>query len=138
MRRPVAAVVIAGVVSLGGLIASERPRAQGPAPADLVLTNGIVLTVDAGDSVAQAVAIADGKIVAVGTAEQVKSRIGAATRVIDLHGRTATPGLIDTHVHFSEADVLYEITLSDVSVKRMDDILAKVRQQVSTLKPGEW
>src|SRR6476469_5488467 len=71
--------------------------------ADTVLTNGTVLTVDARDSVAQAVAIADGKIVAVGTNSEIQTFVGPNTATIDLHGRTVTPGLIDTHCHFQES-----------------------------------
>ena len=71
-------------------------RAQAP---DTILINGKVLTVDAQDNVVQAVAIANGKITAVGTTADIQRRAGPATRVIDLHGLTATPGLIDTHAH---------------------------------------
>ena len=97
-----------------GWLSGTRSDAQ--AAADLVLTNGTILTVDASDSVAQAVAITGGRIVAVGTSDAVKARIGANTRVVDLRGRTATPGLIDTHVHFSEADQMFTIDLSDPAV----------------------
>jgi len=104
----------------------------------MVLTNGKILTVDARDAVAQAMAISGGRIVAVGTADQIKSRTGPSTQVIDLHGRTVTPGLLDSHVHFQEVDALYTIDLSDLAIKKVDDVLARVREQVSRLKPGEW
>ena len=61
--------------------------------ADLLLINGRVLTMDAHDSVTQAIAVRDGKIVAVGSTAEVAPLAGAATRVIDLDGRTALPGL---------------------------------------------
>ena len=61
--------------------------------ADLLLINGRVLTMDVHDSVAQAVAVRDGKIVAVGTNAEVEPLVGASTQVIDLDGRTAMPGL---------------------------------------------
>ncbi len=102
--------------------------------ADLVLTNGVVITVDKSDSVAQAVAVRGGKIVYVGTTAGARAFTGAKTTVIDLNGRTATPGLIDTHVHFSEsAD---NLDLGDA--RTMDEIIAKVRAWTDKLKPGDW
>ena len=71
-----------GAAALVGWLSRSRPQAQ--VAADLVLTNGTILTVDANDSIAQAVAIADGRIVASGTTDAIKPRIGANTRVIDL------------------------------------------------------
>ena len=106
--------------------------------ADTILINGKILTVDAKDTVAQAVAIANGKIIAVGSTADIQRRAGLATRVIDLHGLTATPGLIDSHAHMAEGgvDEMFHVVLSDVS--NVDDALAKLREKVTSLKPGEW
>ena len=128
---------LAVLVSLAALAATGSTRAQAPAPApDLVLLNGTILTVDANDTVAQAVAIAGGKIVAVGSTDAVRSRAGSRTEVIDLRGRTATPGLIDAHVHFSEADTLYAVELSDAA--SIADVLARIRDAAAKTRRGEW
>lgn len=68
-------------------------------PADLVLTGGRLATMDAARSWAGALAVRDGRIIAVGTDAAVRGLIGASTRVIELRGRTVTPGFQDAHVH---------------------------------------
>jgi predicted amidohydrolase YtcJ len=132
--RPVVVVAISAVVTALSVV--EPRLAQ--QPADLVLRNGKVLTVDARDTVSQAVAIRAGKIVAVGTDDEIKSSVGSQTQVIDLQGRTATPGLIDIHVHFSAADMLYSLDVGDPAIKSIRDVLTRVREQVAKRKPGEW
>jgi len=133
-----------GVLLSAAICASTEPplaaqeKNSTAKPADLILINGKVLTVDAKDSIAEAVAITGGKITTVGTNKDVMQQATSATRVIDLHGRTVTPGLIDTHNHFAMGGVglLYHVSLSDAA--SIDDVLRKVREKVATLKPGEW
>src|SRR5690242_8807076 len=109
-------------------------NAQGTA--DLLLINGKIITVDPHDTVAEASAIRNGKILATGTAAEMRKLAAPNARIIDLHGRTATPGLIDTHCHFDETHQLYSIELSDA--RSMPEVLERVHAKVSTLKPGEW
>ena len=72
---------------------------QAPPPADLVLRDAKILTVDERFSEARALAVRDGRFVAVGTNEEMRAYVGSTTRVLQGHGRTVIPGLIDTHVH---------------------------------------
>jgi len=115
---------------------SDNARAQQAASADVILVNGKIITMDAGDSVAQAIAILAGKILAVGSNEAIRKLGSPNTRVLDLHGLTVTPGLIDTHCHFDETAVLYELELSNV--KNIAEVLEMVRGKAAQLKPGEW
>jgi predicted amidohydrolase YtcJ len=103
---------------------------------DLILINGKIITVDEKDSIAQALAIHNGKILAVGTNEEIRKIAGKDARVIDLQGRTATPGLIDAHCHFDETAAIYGIELSKIS--KISEAVELVRQKVATHKPGEW
>jgi predicted amidohydrolase YtcJ len=112
--------------------------ARAESPPQLILFHGRILTVDAHDSVAEALAIRDGKIVAIGTDRDVLRIAGAGTRRIDLHGRTATPGLIDSHAHIADAGVeeLYHVHLGDVST--VGEVVRRVQAGITGLKPGEW
>jgi predicted amidohydrolase YtcJ len=106
--------------------------------ADLVLRHGIVLTVDVKDSVAQAVAIRDGRIVGVGTDADVAKLIGPKTKVVDLAGRTVTPGLIDTHIHLLEGvtGAMYKVDLTHAA--SVAEILEKVKARAATTAAGDW
>ena len=103
---------------------------------DLILVNGKIITVDAHDSIAQAIAIHNGRITAVGGNDEIRKGAPKDALVIDLHGRTATPGLIDTHCHFGEAAALYGVELSTVT--KIKEAVELVRQKVATRQPGEW
>ena len=136
----IGALALASILLPLGLTLAEHggPGAQTSDAADLVLLHGKILTVDAHDSIAEAVAIRGNKIVAAGSDSEISRHAGKGTQVIDLHGRTATPGLIDSHVHFADGGVgdLYEVNLSGAA--RIADVLGKVRERAATLKPGEW
>ncbi len=94
-------LVLLGIAFASGFLPAQEPSK----PADLVLRHGVVLTVDASDSVAEALAIRDGHVIAVGTDDTVGRLVGPKTKVIDLAGRTVTPGLIDTHAHLLSSGV---------------------------------
>jgi cytosine/adenosine deaminase-related metal-dependent hydrolase len=120
------------------LLGLTAPCACGAEPAaDRVLVNGNILTVDASDSVAQAVAIGGGRIVGVGTNSEIEAFMGPATDRIDLQGRTVTPGLLDAHLHLSSGG-LSRITEADLSfplVKSVGDT-GKMRVAIADLRSG--
>ena len=94
--------------------------------AELILTNGVVYTVDASRSRHEAVAVADGRIAAVGTAAEIGELAGPRTRVVDLGGRLLLPGFVDSHMHASSAvEDLFEVSLSAcTSVRACVDAVA--------------
>jgi predicted amidohydrolase YtcJ len=108
--------------------------------ADRILVAGRVLTVDAQDRVAEAIAIRDGRILAVGTTAEIERLAGPGTERIDLAGRTATPGLIDAHAHFSQGGLvrLTHLALGYPDVKSIADLVARVGERAAALQPGEW
>jgi predicted amidohydrolase YtcJ len=106
-------------------------------PADLVLRNGRLVTVERDTPEVQALAARGGKIVALGANEQVQSWIGSATRVIDLGGRLAIPGFIEGHGHFMAlGDSKTVLNLRDA--KNWDEIVAMVAAVAREAKPGVW
>lgn len=116
------------------LVSCSSEKAE---PADLVFTNGIIYTVDEDNPTASAVAVKDGMILSVGSSEEVGNHIGDETEVIDLQGKTMTPGLIESHAHLMgigynklELDLMY--------VKTYDELVEKVGEAVANAKPGDW
>ena len=109
--------------------------------ADLVLKGATVLTVDAHDSTAQAVAVKHGRIVGVGSDSDVDGLIGAGTRVLDCRGKTVVPGFIDSHTHntlvgefrysFDQLNTACELNPT------LDGLFAKVRERAAQVKPGD-
>jgi predicted amidohydrolase YtcJ len=130
LRR--AGLFLAAAALLGAALARAQP------PPELILFHGRIITVDSHDSIAQGVAIRDGRIIAIGTDRDVLRLAGAATRRIDLRGRTATPGLIDSHAHIADAGVeqLYHVHLSDAA--SVAEVIRRVQAGIAGLKPGEW
>lgn len=103
----------------------------------LVLVNGKILTLDGQSRVAEALAVRDGKIVAIGDTAMIRSLAVSQTRTIDLQGKTLVPGLIDTHAHFKAAGLSdYVVNMS--GAKTVADALAAIKQFVAKKKSGEW
>lgn len=103
----------------------------------LILINGKILTMDGRSTVAEALAIRDGKILAIEAGASIKSLAGAGTRVLDLAGKTVVPGLIDTHAHFKAAG-LSEYVVNMSRAKNVAEALDAIRAFAANKKPGEW
>ena len=122
------------LLSLILLLVSVVTNAQ--QPADLILHNGVIWTVDSNNSTVQAVAIKDGKFVAVGSNAAALKLRGPSTRVIDLRGRFVLPGFNDNHVHFASAAQFLEFNIMRASTQ--DQFVARVKDVISRLPKGEW
>src|SRR3977135_3505439 len=100
-RGPVLRACVVAVL-LSALLGIDTAHAQIQAPApDTILINGKLVVYDGAP--AQALAVRDGKIAAIGDASSIRALVGPSTRVIDLGGRTVIPGLIDSHITATRA-----------------------------------
>ena len=109
--------------------------------ADLVMLNGKIITVDAADSIAQAVAARHGLIQAVGTDQAIRPLIGPETRVIDLGGKTVTPGIIDAHIHplyYGRQFWPGFLNIRYPFVKSLPELLAAIGTRGSSTPAGQW
>lgn len=125
--RFVAVVLACGFALLG---AQERTP-------DLILHNARIYTVDARNSIAEAVAIAGDRIVRVGSDRDVVSLKGPSTRVVNLRGATIVPGFHDAHAHV----VGLGASLQDVDLRgtsSYEEVVGRVRRRLATARPGEW
>ena len=108
------------------------------ADADLILHSGKIVTVDAAFSIAEAVAVKNGRIVAVGlTADILARERGSNTQVIDLEGQTVLPGLTDTHTHPLGA-ALSELNSPFAVLRSFAEIRNYIREQAAKTPKGEW
>ena len=127
-------VILSAIVILV-LIAIFRVIGDSDA-ADLVLTNGNIVTVDDGNPTAQAIAIREGKILAVGSAVAIDEFVGRQTEIIDLEGQTAIPGFIEGHAHFNGVGQA-QLQLNLMSVANWDEVVAMVEEAANSAEPGE-
>ncbi len=120
--------------ALAFLVALNVALAQ---PADLVLRNGLIWTVDGANPRAEAIAVLDGRFIYVGVNAGVEQHIGDGTEVVDLGGAFVTPGFYDNHVHFeSTGRLLYGLNLLDVSDE--DSFVGRLRDVDGRYAPGTW
>jgi predicted amidohydrolase YtcJ len=120
------------VVLLGqGVVRAEtRP--------DVILYDAKIVTVDAKFSIAQALAIAGGRFVKVGSNKDVLASAGPNTVKIDLHGQTVLPGFNDSHVHQLSQGAGLSVDVDLTDIHSIADIQAAIAKRVREAKPGDW
>ncbi len=118
-------------------IEPETPPADPAEPADMVLLDGTVLTVDPDRPEAEALAVADGRILAVGSTTEIREHVDVDTEVIELDGRIVTPGFIEGHGHFlGLGEAMMTLDLQDA--RSFDEIIEQVAEAAEQAEPGTW
>jgi predicted amidohydrolase YtcJ len=128
------------MAALGACACANAGEIPPAAAADLILFNGRIITVDSDDSVVEALAIKNHRILAVGSDEDIQALAGRNTRRIDLQGFAATPGLLDAHAHFARGGtyLLNALDLSYPDVRNVDHIVRLVAEQAKKVEAGAW
>jgi predicted amidohydrolase YtcJ len=123
----------------GGLALPDYPKAQAMiAAADLILFNGKIATLNRQQPEASAVAIRDGRFAAIGSDHEVMQFAGSETRRIDLEGRRAIPGLIDSHMHIIRGGLNYNMELRWDGVRSLTDAMRMLKDQVDRTPAPQW
>jgi hypothetical protein len=132
-------VVVVGLLVAGAASVSMRSaRAQGAITADLILSNGKIVTVDDRFTIAQAVAIKGNRIVAIGANQEIERLAAPNARRINLRGRTVIPGLIDNHMHLLRAGNTWQLELRWDGVYSRKKAIEMLRARAKQVGPGQW
>jgi len=131
-KKGIAGFLAMAVMSGAQACAPASNRSAGP-PAETILVNGKILTVDANFSTVQALAISQGRIQAAGTNEEIQRLAGAETRTIDLQGKTVVPGLVDNHFHSAGGGPGVDLS----RVRTMEELLQAIEARIRQSKPGD-
>src|SRR6476646_1138124 len=106
--------------------------------ADLILRNGRFTTLDRSNPTASAVAIENGVFTKVGLDNDVMPKAGPSTRIIDLEGRGALPGLIDNHLHIIRGGLNFNMELRWDGVRTLATAKGMLKRQIAVTRPAPW
>lgn len=134
-----AGTVLSGALpeTAGAQAPLQAPARAASGPADLILTNGKIITVDSAFTVAQAMAIAGDRILAVGPDAAMAPLRSAATRIVDLKGKAVIPGVTDGHAHM-DREALRSVFPALGRVRSIRDIQDRIAELARAKQPGEW
>jgi predicted amidohydrolase YtcJ len=136
MRKSIIVVAIVAAVAAAG-VAVWKPWQAPAEPADLVLVNGKVVTLEDVQGEAQAIAVRGDRILAVGSTAEIRRHVGPGTETIDLQGQLVIPGFIEGHGHFMGVGRA-EMQLKLMNVESWEEIVRMVGEAAKTAKPGQW
>jgi predicted amidohydrolase YtcJ len=131
MKKTILTIAVFSMI-FGSIFCSKTKE-----PADLVLINGKIVTVDNALPEAEALAVKGDRIFMVGPTKEIKKFVGKETTVIDLEGKLAIPGFIDSHAHLTSLGYA-KMKLDLTKVNNWDDVIQMVSEAVKEAKPGEW
>jgi len=129
MSRALLLLLVPAIVA-----AQQQPQQQ---PADLIVTNARIYTVDESHPLADAMAVRGGKVQFVGSTRAAMALRGASTRIIDLNGRTVIPGMVDAHGHVDNLGLALR-TVDLTGTSSYDEVVARVAARAKTMQPGQW
>ena len=129
------ATLALAVAALAGC--STAPQGAATSAADLIVHHAKVATLDAGSRQAEALAVRDGRIIAVGSNAEAAAFAGPGTRQVDAGGRLVIPGLIDSHMHAVRAALSYSVEVNWIGADTIGEAMRRLRK-AATERPGAW
>ena len=137
MLRQLSSLSVALCATMLPGLAGAQQRPSAPRPADLIVTNARIYTVDDGRPMAEAMAIRGGRIEFVGSVRGALAHRGSSTRVLDLAGRTVIPGMVDAHAHLRGlGEALRTVDLT--GTRSYDEVIARVAARAKEMPAGSW
>src|SRR5262249_5866587 len=139
MENRSARLAIAGpyLAAILALTAAFAPRVAAQAP-ETALVNGKIIILDEHSTTAEALAVRDGNITAVGPTAEHPHPTGPATRIIDLGGRTVIPGLIDSHMHAIRAALFYATEVNWIGTRSIPEAMERIAAAARAARPDQW